>query len=518
MERARPTEDLWPQLPSCPSGERARERGSPASPCYARGVRLVTTLAVMSVVVWLTQSFSALTAPPTGGHAWRETDGLIVARNYCEEAAPFMQPRVSNRADSDGVTGLEFPVLNWISGGVGCRTGDYATPWRVLSLLFTLSGAAAVFFFARRRWGQPTAAWCLLVFATSPLVPYFGRSTQPDAVAMGLAGLALLIPSSPSGERRSVAAVLAPLLISLAALIKLPAIVYLLPVFVLGWSAARSRALLLLTTALSLLPPFLWYRYARALELTNGLTNFGVTRSPSQLLGEWLMPEFWRLDFTQHPLDVWVFPLVTVVVLLVALVRVRARQFSRLLVLLGATVLAYLFLCGYSGAHHDYYGLILVPLFALGGGRALAVAVEWLGNRRGKLVPAAVVTFALAAMGYQVFRGWHWWPRHQAEWAAFQSFSEKTLGPPGPNRVMVFSGGSPQLFWFSHQHGGFGLLHEPAVPAGRYGLVDRLRLKSDAARIEATLKTAGCQPLFENEVVFACGMGPPGFEPGTKRL
>jgi hypothetical protein len=259
---------------------------------------------------------------------------------------------------------------------------------------------------------------------------------------------------------------------------------------------------------MALVPPGLWYRHARALELVNGITNFGVTRSPAQLLAEWQMPRFWLLNFTQHPFDVWVFPGVSVLVLLVALVRLRQRAVSRPLVLLGVTELAYVFLCGYSGAHHDYYGLIQLPLLSIAGGRALAVASEWVSSRWRRGAPWVVAGFVLVAMGWQVRRGSGWWPQHGAEWKALAEFSERTWGPPGPNRVVVFSNGSPQLFWWSHQHGAFGDLAAPSVPPSRVGLVDRLRLKAQAVPVEAALTRQGCTRVFENEVAFVCQQPP----------
>lgn len=459
--------------------------------------RVSTALAALFIAAWLTQSLPMLSAPPTGAHAWRETDGLIVARNYCEEAAAFTEPRVNNRGQTDGRTGLEFPVLNYFAGKLGCASGDFVTPWRTVSLLAALMAAASLFLFARRRWDLLTASLVLAVFATSPLVPYFSRATQPDALAMALASLGLLVATTR-------ARLAAPLLVAMAGLVKLPALVYLLPVLVLAWSdspkSIRSRAPVAVMSLLAVVPSFFWYRHARALELLNGITNFGVTRGPAQLWREWQMREFWQWTFTQHPFDVWIFPLVTVVVLLVALVRLKRREPSLFVGVLGVTVLAYLMLCGYSAAHHDYYGLMILPLLALAGGRALAITAQWLSVRSPRLATASLVLFFSLAAIWQVRRAHNWWPHHLQEWAAFTRFSEEELRT---TRVVVFSDGSPQLFWFSHQVGSGGDTEAPSLPPGELALVDRLRLRERAATIEDALRGQGCVPVFENAVVSA---------------
>src|SRR5262249_39209642 len=156
--------------------------------------------------------------------------------------------------------------------------------------------------------------------------------------------------------------VLSFLLVGMSALLKLPGAVYLLPVFLFSLRGRRvstarvARALLF--AGVAMVPAAAWYAHARRLQQSSGLENFGLTRTISQLLAEWQMPKVWLRDFVQLPFDVWVFP--GAMVLLLAVLVWRRRRTPWEVGALGVTALAYMFLCGYSGAHHTYYGVMLL--------------------------------------------------------------------------------------------------------------------------------------------------------------
>jgi hypothetical protein len=54
-----------------------------------------------------------LDLPPAGFHQWRQTLTLSVARNFDEEEMNIFQPRVDSRGEHSGITGMEFPILNY---------------------------------------------------------------------------------------------------------------------------------------------------------------------------------------------------------------------------------------------------------------------------------------------------------------------------------------------------------------------------------------------------------------------
>ena len=74
---------------------------------------------------------------------------------------------------------------------------------------------------------------------------------------------------------------------------------------------------------------------------------------------------------------------------------------------------------------------------------------------------------------------------------------------------MVFSDGSPQVFWFAHRFGVQGDPDSPSVPAGQLGVVDRRRLKGRVEALESKLKAQGCALAFENDLTSAWAAPPP---------
>lgn len=456
-------------------------------------------LAVIAVVAWLGRSASTLRDPPSGAHAWRETDGLIIARNYCEENAPFAEPRVNNRGTTDGRTGVEFPLLNFLSGKLGCSSHDFVTPWRVLSLLCSLMALLSLVAFARKRWGNSAASWVAVVFATSPLVPYFSRATQPDPAAMGFGALSMWLASGTLFWA-------APLMVGVAGLIKLPALVYLLPVVMIAaWNRPwRQRFLLVGPIFFALLAVWLWYRHAAQLQTINGIHNFGLSRTFPQLWAEWNQSVFWVTNFTQHPFDVWLFPLFSGLAVGAAILFSRSSLKSPLAWALGFSVISYLMLSGYGAAHHEYYGVIILPFLSLGLGRVFSQVEPQATSRWPRAATWAAMALLVSALGWQHFRARNWWARNVEAWTTFEKFCLKELSPPGREKIRVFSDASPQMFWFSHQFGEFGDSRAPTISSGEVALVDRIRLWRNIDSVEQTLRAQGCLPFFENEVALLC--------------
>ena len=64
----------------------------------------------------------------TNLHEWRQCDVLGVARNYYNESMNFFYPRIDGWRNLSGITGMEFPLFNYI-----------------LALLYTISGKVISF-------------------------------------------------------------------------------------------------------------------------------------------------------------------------------------------------------------------------------------------------------------------------------------------------------------------------------------------------------------------------------------
>ena len=91
--------------------------------------------AVISFILSFSTHLPFLNRPPESQHGWRQCSTLAVARNfYQEEMNPF-RPRVDQRFQSDGVTGMHFPSYEYVLAGIYHLTGEKYWVHRCYSFL-----------------------------------------------------------------------------------------------------------------------------------------------------------------------------------------------------------------------------------------------------------------------------------------------------------------------------------------------------------------------------------------------
>lgn len=136
---------------------------------------------------------------------------------------------------------FEKPILlYWLAKPSMMLFGDWIGP-RVPSLLATVGVYLLVAWFAKRRWDDQTARWCVLVTASSILVVGIGRMMMTDALLnLCLVGAFVFFWESLVGDRRW--RLLSALFLGLSVLAKGPVG---LPLFaiVAGWTYWREAEL-----------------------------------------------------------------------------------------------------------------------------------------------------------------------------------------------------------------------------------------------------------------------------------
>ena len=221
-----------------------------------------------------------LELPPSGFHAWRQTQVLSIARNYHEESMNLFEPRVDSRGPWSGVTGLESPLVYYVMALGYAIFGVHPIVHRVVMLLFSLVAIFGACRLGRVLFGS--AWWGLIAAAmliANPLFGYYSFVATPDVPMLSflLLGLAALLRWSETQDGGSLLGGLGALL--LAALLKLssaaawPAVAVLLARGLRGESRARRLRVLGLV-AVALLPVIAWYAWARHLSAANHNFDF----------------------------------------------------------------------------------------------------------------------------------------------------------------------------------------------------------------------------------------------------
>lgn len=132
-----------------------------------------------------------ISEPPQGLHIWRQTDCLSITRNYFDHDARFAEPEIHNLISDNNTTGKtagEFPLLYWSVAKLWKVTGMHESLYRIIGLLFSLSGLFAVYRICLRLTGRAILSVIagLLLF-TSPVFVNYSVSFLPNTVALSLA-------------------------------------------------------------------------------------------------------------------------------------------------------------------------------------------------------------------------------------------------------------------------------------------------------------------------------------------
>lgn len=248
-------------------------------------------LFLIAVVINILLHAPFLNRPPEGVHVWRQCNTLAVARNFYQEDMTLWKPRVDNRFNKSGVTGMNFPLYEW-TVALGYKVfGLHHWVPRCVSLLVYLAGSLGIYLIiqllSKSHAVANMGAFAYLFF---PDIFYFGITALPDIMALTcmIWGFYYFIRTIEQYEIKTLA--FSYLFLTLAGLIKLYFLLIGFPILALFigvlklWPWKRLVVMtigggLILTISLG------WYIYANWLIHLSGLRDFELTvRS---------QPDFW---------------------------------------------------------------------------------------------------------------------------------------------------------------------------------------------------------------------------------
>jgi 4-amino-4-deoxy-L-arabinose transferase-like glycosyltransferase len=133
----------------------------------------------------------AITLPPLEfQHAWRQTDGLMIARNFYETLPNIFYPMVDTAGEKSGITGSEFPLLNYLSYIVSLIFGYRHWYGRLIVLIVSTIGCFYFYKTIKKFFDESVAFNATIILATSYWFSY-SRKIFPDCFAAGLCMIAL---------------------------------------------------------------------------------------------------------------------------------------------------------------------------------------------------------------------------------------------------------------------------------------------------------------------------------------
>ncbi|TNE78695.1 MAG: hypothetical protein EP332_13885 [Bacteroidetes bacterium] len=227
---------------------------------------------------------------PASQHVWRQTFTLSVVDNYYYEDNNLFLPRVDNRGATQGVTGMHFPLYEWVVAQTYHITGDQLWVHRVWSFLFTVLGALACYYLTRLWFKSETAAAVAFYFYLfSPEMFFNGFIALPDTLALPLVLWGLVFFYQWWYKKKEFQWVLSALLFLLGGLVKLQ---YLGIGFIVAgtvlrdWKPLKWQEWTRLAGfgLISVVPVLMWYRYSKKLIESSGMLEVGLSIKPADSL------------------------------------------------------------------------------------------------------------------------------------------------------------------------------------------------------------------------------------------
>jgi hypothetical protein len=132
-----------------------------------------------------------ITLPPLEiAHSWRQTDGLMIARNFLEVDSNIFYPRVDVGGEKSGIVGCEFPLLNYCIYLISLLFGY--NDWYGRLVVLILSSFGTFFFYKsiRKIFNERIAFNAAILLLVSFWFSY-SRKTIPDVFAASLCLISL---------------------------------------------------------------------------------------------------------------------------------------------------------------------------------------------------------------------------------------------------------------------------------------------------------------------------------------
>lgn len=313
-----------------------------------------------------------ITNPPLEvAHHWRQTTVTMVARNFLEVDNNIFYPRIDIAGDKTGITGMEFPLLNYLIYLVSVVFGYAHWYGRLINLVVSSVG---IFFFYKliiKYFNSKIAFYAAWIVLFSIWFIY-SRKIMPDTFSMSLIFIGMYFGSNyldnPSDRFRWKNLILYMIFITLGILTKLTA-GYLPAIFLLFFfnpkiplsrkvvfSAASIVCIIIPATWYFIWTPWLvetygFWHFFMGVDILQGIQEIG--QNLPQTLNRFyesaikyvgfafflfgLSVAFWRKDKLLTALFLISFPLFLVTV----------------------------FKAGYTFPHHSYYIIPFVPVMAL---------------------------------------------------------------------------------------------------------------------------------------------------------
>lgn len=305
--------------------------------------------------------------PPYGMHQGAQADRACIALNYFQESMNFFLPRVMENRAADGICGLEFPILPYITACLYKVFGFHDVIYRLLLLTLWFFGQRAAWKMSSLIIPKLThRAFFHFLWTSSPLLFFYSFNFLPDIAALSFSLIAWHhFFEFKNGKLINHNFHLFLLFSALSGLLKVTFLINFIAAIIIQWKQLN------IPSRLKLLLPVLavgtWYFYSAQLTKSTYNLHFLQQMNPPSSMAE-------LIENSRYALDTWMdqiyprnFLLVFVIIMLIS-----AQQFNRqsdllkISGLLFGGFLSVFLLFNRQFRFHDYYFIQAFPFIFFG--------------------------------------------------------------------------------------------------------------------------------------------------------
>lgn len=323
---------------------------------------------------------------PIADHTWAQCDRASVARNYAQESMNFFLPRVHYTAGKTGISGLEFPIINYSAAIMYKAFGFHERYYRLIMLLLVFSGLFALIKLTNLFINNIFLSIIVcLSWYLSPVLVCYTPNFIPDAGSLGLILVAWYAYFKTTKSNEAKFHILFFLTGALACLIKLTSLISVISILSVStlnlllpeknkfyrnnislWYILYCTAIIGFT--------YLWYTYATYLNEKYESWIFLMKSNPPQSYHElifnfkYIWNRFYKIYFSPG------FYILFILSVVVTIIKIKKANPLLLIILIHLYLgsFAFLVLMNRQFIYHEYYFISLLPVFFF----QLLIAVE----------------------------------------------------------------------------------------------------------------------------------------------
>jgi 4-amino-4-deoxy-L-arabinose transferase-like glycosyltransferase len=364
-----------------------------------------------------------ISSPLLDAHRWRQIDTAVMARYFYEDSLNPLYPQV-NWGGAHGYVESEFPLVPFIAALLYFVFGPDDRLGRLTSVGFSAGLIVLVYLLVQAMRGRSAGRAAAFLVAVSPGAVYYGRTFMPDTAMLCLSVGALfamvryLESGSTSALRWGSAA------LSAAILVKLPAILVLLPIAAAAWQTRGRAGLFDRRLWVALIVPLAvataWYVHAYFIYRESGLT-YGILAHPARTYPPSIAPGPWPDVFSKWSTMARLLDAELYRELLERITRLLLTPIGLAVALLGmltwrgkwslvpaawlAAMTAFILIAAEGNIAHDYYQLPLVVIGAMYFGVVAAPLFDgaWIREHVGGWWGTIAVPTLVTALAFLMF-------------------------------------------------------------------------------------------------------------------